>query len=156
MQVVLKIEKVFVLKHWSIKSYSPPSTAVILLDGVENFLARPWSPFRFNRSPRWCVCVCGCILHVPVCVPLHFCMCGCLCADSYVMHICLYMSIYVCARVGAIMLRHLMINLYLTCLFTELLCRALWGLCCTQCCKQLKWKNANDQARSSTESIGTP
>lgn len=82
-----------------------------------------------------CVCVCGCILHVPVCVPLHFCMCGCLCADSYVMHICLYMSIYVCARVGAIMLRHLMINLYLTCLFTELLCRALWGLCCTQCCK---------------------
>ncbi len=122
--------KVFVLKHWSIKSFSSPSSSVILLDGVENFLTRPWSPFRFNLNHSdvcgcvlpflfvcevTCVCSLVCILYMPESIFLiyiwaHACMCVCVC------------------ELSAIILSRLMINLCLTCLFTELLGRPL-GVC---------------------------
>jgi len=79
-----------------------------------------------------CVCVCVCVC---VCSLIAF-VCAVACVCSYV---CIYIYIYlytsVCIRarecmceLSAIILRRLMINLCLTCLFTELLGRPL-GVC---------------------------
>lgn len=117
MHVVFEVEKVFVFKHKSIKSYSSPSSSVILFDGVENFLTRPWSPFRFNLNLSD---VCVGVLTSTVCVCSYACI--------YIISMCLFTSehmhafVFVClCEPSAITLRRHMINLCLTCLFTELL-----------------------------------
>lgn len=103
MQVVLEVGAVLLLKCESIKSYSSASSSLIQFDGLQNFLPRPRLLFRFHLNLG------------DVCVGV---LSPALCVNSYVFCVC------VCER--AISLRRPMINLCLTCLFTELV-GGPWG-----------------------------
>lgn len=98
MQVAFEFEKVFGLKHWSIKSYSSPSSSVILPDGAENFLTRPWSPFRFNLSLSD-VCVGVFCMRVRV-FPRSPFVCAALTYAYIYISICLFASVHVNACVS--------------------------------------------------------
>lgn len=104
MQVTLEVGKVLLFKCESIKSSSSASGAVIQFDGRQNFLPRPRLLFRFHLNLG------------DVCVGVLFSQFVC----EFICILC------VCVSVCAISLRRPMINLCLTCLFTELVGRP-WG-----------------------------